>query len=94
MDDLGQPRVADFGLSKIIDSQGLSRASSFSGKGSVRWQAPELLSVVRQIDGVPNAFVTTTTKSDVYAFSFLGIEVRYRKIILTLTQLTSYQDIH
>lgn len=73
VDDEGQPRVADFGLSQMVDSQGLSGMSSMGGKGSVRWQAPELLNVGQSFEDV--SCTSPTTKSDTYAFAMVCLEV-------------------
>ncbi|TDL20573.1 kinase-like protein [Rickenella mellea] len=72
IDSGGEPRIADFGLARIIDSQASSVvATSFNGKGTMRWQAPELLNASRF--GVENNGVTT--KSDVYAFACVCWEI-------------------
>ncbi|TDL15389.1 kinase-like protein [Rickenella mellea] len=72
VDDDGQPRITDFGLSKVMDSQASSIvATSFSGKGTMRWQAPELLNATR----FEGESAGVTTKSDVYAFSFVCLEI-------------------
>ncbi|TDL20565.1 kinase-like protein [Rickenella mellea] len=68
----GKPLIADFGLARIIDSQASSIvATSFNGKGTMRWQAPELLNASRF--GGENHGVTT--KSDVYAFACVCWEI-------------------
>jgi len=72
VDDEGQPRVADFGLSQMVDSQGMSGVSSMSGKGSVRWQAPELLNVGQSVEDVSST--APTTRSDTYAFAMVCLE--------------------
>ena len=73
VDKKGRPKLADFGLSKIVDSQATTVArASFNGKGAMRWQAPELLSSTR-FDGVPSI---VTTCSDIYAFASVCLEVR------------------
>ncbi|TDL20654.1 kinase-like protein [Rickenella mellea] len=72
IDDACQPRITDFGLSKVVDSQATSIiATSFSGKGTMRWQAPELLDATR-FDG---EICGVTTESDVYAFAFVCLEI-------------------
>ncbi len=72
VDAAGSPKSTDFGLAKVIDSQASTvSASSFSGKGSLRWQAPELL-MTSQFDGDGGL----TTKSDVYAYACVCLEVR------------------
>ena len=73
VDDEGQPRLADFGLAQIADSQ--AGRSTFHGRGSMRWQAPELLRIVDNPDG-EEIVTVTTTMSDVYAFACVCLEVR------------------
>ena len=72
IDDDKQPRISDFGLATVIDTQTSTLdKSSFKGKGSIRWQAPELLSSTRFNDITPGL----TTRSDVYAFACVCYEV-------------------
>ncbi|TDL20566.1 kinase-like protein, partial [Rickenella mellea] len=72
IDSWGKPRIADFGLARIIDSQASSVvATSFNGKGTMRWQAPELLNASRFEED--NGGVTV--KSDVYAFACVCFEI-------------------
>jgi len=70
VDDDGCARIGDFGLVRIEDSLTLKSGSSFSGSGSLRWQAPELL--------CPDLFSEVqcriTEYSDVYAFACVCIE--------------------
>lgn len=55
--------LCDFGLAKPAGSV---TSSSLAGKGSLRWQAPELM----------GQEPTKTFKSDVYAFAMTIFEVR------------------
>ncbi|TDL21254.1 kinase-like protein [Rickenella mellea] len=72
IDSHEQPRIADFGLSKINDSQGTSNMAATShGGGILRWQAPELLNPER----FGHEHARATTCSDVYAFSFICYEI-------------------
>ncbi|KLO11549.1 kinase-like protein [Schizopora paradoxa] len=71
IDDCGQPLISDFGLVRIEDSLASITASSFSGRGSLRWQAPELLCP----DQFPDIPCNITTKSDVYSFACLCLEI-------------------
>lgn len=73
VDEEGRPRISDFGLVRIEDSLASVTASSFNGRGSLRWQAPELLCP----DQFPDIPCNITTKSDVYSFACLCLEVRY-----------------
>lgn len=71
VDDSGRPRLADFGLSKILDSRAATSATSFTGQGSMRWQAPELMNP----DDFKGIRRGTTYDSDVYAFACVCLEV-------------------
>ncbi|TDL20541.1 kinase-like protein [Rickenella mellea] len=72
IDENYNPRIADFGLARIIDSQASSNvATSFNGKGTMRWQAPELLTACR-FEGDSGGI---TVNSDVYAFACVCLEV-------------------
>ena len=69
MDDEGNPRRADFGLSRVEALQASLSGSSASG-GSLRWQAPELL--------LPDTYGGNgkhTAETDVYAFGMTCFEV-------------------
>ena len=59
VDNKGEPCIADFGLSQV---QGESL--TWSGAGSRRWMAPELVSTEER-----------TTASDIYAFGMTCLEV-------------------
>lgn len=68
----GEPRISDFGLARLFDSNGSSLGqTSFKGQGSVWWQAPELLYPTK-FNGIEPGL---TTKSDVYAFACVSFEV-------------------
>ena len=73
--------MADFGLSQMVDSQGVSGASSMSGKGSVRWQAPELLNVGQSFEDVSST-AAPTTRSDTYAFAMVCLEVSADRMLI------------
>lgn len=71
VDEDGVPKIADFGLSRVKDLQAsLTGTSSAGAKGSLRWQAPELL--------FPDMFGGTgkhTFASDIYALGMTCLEV-------------------
>ncbi len=72
VDAQGKPKLTDFGLAKVVDSQASTvAASSFNGKGTMRWQAPELLSSCHLGEGCGGL----TPYSDVYAFACVCLEV-------------------
>ncbi|KAF5375946.1 hypothetical protein D9615_008211 [Tricholomella constricta] len=73
IDEHGCPIITDFGLSKVIEdmSDSINIGSSFFA-GSTRWMAPELVMALIEDDGqVP----PITTRSDVYAFASVCLEV-------------------
>ncbi|OCB91949.1 kinase-like protein [Sanghuangporus baumii] len=77
IDDNEEPRIADFGLAKVIDSHGTSlNMTSFKGEGSARWQAPELLN----IDYFGEELYKVSEKTDVYAFSCVCVEIFTGKV--------------
>jgi len=72
--DTGEACISDFGLSQKFDeSTGNSVSTAWRAVGHVRWQAPELL--------LAEAFeeVQRTTKSDIFAFGRVILELFTRK---------------
>ncbi|TDL17031.1 kinase-like protein [Rickenella mellea] len=66
------PRISDFGLSKVIDSQATTvGVTSFDGRGAIRWQAPELLKVSIS----STASINVSRKIDIYAFASVTLEI-------------------
>lgn len=84
VDDRGEAQLADFGLAKLEDSKATTVATSFDGKGSVRWQAPELLNSGKY-GGCSRG---PSLSSDIYSFACLCIEVR-RMSMLNVTFFNS-----
>lgn len=78
IDENGVPKIADFGLSRVKDLQAsLTGTSSSGAKGSLRWQAPELL--------FPEEFGGTgkhTFASDIYALGMTYLEVCNKRHLL------------
>ena len=69
MDDKGKPLIADFGLSRVEALQASLTGSSVA-RGSLRWQAPELL--------LPEMYGGSgkhTPATDMYAFGMTCLEV-------------------
>ena len=70
IDENGNARLTDFGLSLIADASSYNYGSTHGG-GAFRWQAPELID--------PEAFKLNssrpTTASDIFSFACTGIEV-------------------
>ena len=85
MDKNGHAKITDFGLSKVIedfsDVLKLPNPTSFFA-GSTRWLAPELIWAM-----VEDQYPPITTRSDVYAFGVVAMEVRstHRLIVDVLT---------
>ncbi|KAI5121751.1 hypothetical protein M0805_009040 [Coniferiporia weirii] len=73
VDESLEPRITDFGLARIVDSQVSIIATSFRGAGVVRWQAPELLDFGDTKDRGESVYISTM--SDVYAFACVCLEV-------------------
>ncbi|KAJ4491943.1 kinase-like domain-containing protein [Lentinula edodes] len=67
IDESGQPRLADFGLTVFADG---TRHNTTDQGGTLRWMAPELLYPIPGIECYKR-----TTASDVYAYGCLCIEV-------------------
>lgn len=80
IDDSGEPRLCDFGLSRIsTDSQSLGIAvdsSTVTGTGSLRWMAPELF--LSDQDGKTS---TPNAQTDVYALGCVSLEVCFIHIV-------------
>ncbi|EJD00475.1 kinase-like protein [Fomitiporia mediterranea MF3/22] len=76
VDENDEPRITDFGLARAVDSQGPQITSSFKGKGATRWQAPELIIASQFGEDLSKV----TTKSDVYAFSCVCLEIFSGKV--------------
>ncbi|KIM72464.1 hypothetical protein PILCRDRAFT_829732 [Piloderma croceum F 1598] len=70
VDNNHNPRIADFGLSTVIDSQASDQMKSSSKvRGNIRWHAPELFQIN---DDHP---ITPTAESDTYAFACVCFEI-------------------
>ncbi|KAG6890513.1 hypothetical protein C0995_007712 [Termitomyces sp. Mi166 len=69
VNELGRACLADFGLSTISNTLGITTYSSESSKaGTIRWQAPELFDPER-------AQVPRTEASDIYAWACVAYEI-------------------
>ena len=79
--------LCDFGLASITADAESAHASTVNSAGSIRWMAPERLSI---FDGnsepVPDA-IRVTKESDMYSLAMVVIEVRTlpRRLMLSLT---------
>ncbi|KAJ7572893.1 kinase-like domain-containing protein [Mycena floridula] len=63
------PVLADFGLSAITESSGITGTSTASRAGSVRWMAPEILSLST------HGAELNQTPRDIYAFACTVLEI-------------------
>jgi serine/threonine protein kinase len=64
------PYIADFGVSKVIDSQVDNQMVLSRIHSNIRWQAPELIQL-NDDDDCPKP----TAESDTYAFAWVCYEV-------------------
>ena len=80
IDEQRRPRIADFGLARVMDSQATAINSSMTGdtRGNLRWQAPELL----QTNHFGKESYKVTSHSDVYSFACVILEVRRNVIFI------------
>jgi len=82
MDDQGNPRISDFGLSHVRNTTSLADRGSHIRPGTLRFQSPELIYPDHyRVDGVRVPRYCTgdpTTRSDVYAFAMTIIQVLTR----------------
>ncbi|KAL5520747.1 hypothetical protein ACEPAF_2750 [Sanghuangporus sanghuang] len=72
VDDSGRPRIADFGLSRVVDVASLTASTGI--KGTLRWQAPELVH--------PNIYGgdgRVNVKTDIYAYGMTCLEIFLEK---------------
>ena len=68
--------LCDFGLASITADAESAHASTVNSAGSIRWMAPERLSI---FDGSPEpapTAVRVTKESDMYSLAMVVIEVR------------------
>jgi len=65
--------LCDFGLASITADAESAHASTVNSAGSIRWMAPERLSI---FDGHPEPAVRVTRESDMYSLAMVVIEVR------------------
>ena len=75
IDDNGNARLTDFGLSCILQTSGYTRSTP---SGTVRWMARELVANSETWKEQPDP--QPTTEADVWAFALTGIEVGYLSI--------------
>ncbi|KAL5514734.1 hypothetical protein ACEPAG_2050 [Sanghuangporus baumii] len=68
VDDAGRPRIADFGLARAINIA--SATANTRAKGTLRWQAPELV-----YPGIFGGDGQVNAKTDIYAFGMTCLEI-------------------
>jgi serine/threonine protein kinase len=71
IDNLGHPRIADFGLTQIVVN--LSSTSLLRAGGTLNWLSPELVLFDPESDPIHQSFATK--ESDVYSFGCVCLEV-------------------
>ena len=74
IDPSGTPRLTDFGLSLINEDDLFADTPVQGGRGSIRWQAPELLGLSKKTKDQNRR---PTYKSDVYSLAMVVIEVMF-----------------
>ncbi|KAG8984489.1 hypothetical protein FRB94_009977 [Tulasnella sp. JGI-2019a] len=67
LDNLLQPKICDFGLTKVLHSGYDLTSKALKGAGSCRWMSPELL--------IGGDSAVKTAASDIYAFGIVIAEV-------------------
>jgi len=78
IDDMGNPRLTDFGFSSITMNDRSVNASTENRRGSTRWRAPELLALSTKVVDKGKAKSTRPTRmSDVYSLAMVVIEVKF-----------------
>ncbi|KAF9238135.1 kinase-like domain-containing protein, partial [Melanogaster broomeanus] len=87
IDDNGRACIADFGLSVLLTELGGSTfATSIQAGGTLRWAAPENFYLDLQFSGdredVPKVY--PTTRSDIYSFGRVMLQVRHYLTLLIL----------
>ncbi|KAJ7834746.1 kinase-like domain-containing protein, partial [Mycena leptocephala] len=66
IDGQGNPRLCDFGLSRMVEDRKVWDTTSTGPKGTTRWMAPELLN---------GEVKSATPKSDVYSYGMTCLEI-------------------
>ncbi|KAG9026783.1 kinase suppressor of Ras 2 [Tulasnella sp. JGI-2019a] len=72
LDDLLQPKICDFGLTKVLHSSYDLTSKALKWTGSCRWMSPELL--------MGGDSAVKTTASDIYAFGIVIAEVDFNHL--------------
>ncbi|KAF9232254.1 kinase-like domain-containing protein, partial [Melanogaster broomeanus] len=83
VDDKGRACIADFGLSVLLTELGGSTfATSAQQRGTLRWAAPENLNLNVEFSGdrESSPIVPPTTRSDIYSFGRIMLQVLTGKI--------------
>jgi serine/threonine protein kinase len=73
VDDSGNLRLTDFGLSMVVSEAGNLTFGSLQA-GSTRWMAPEFTGSAEDIEE-PNSPLKPTTAGDIYSFGCIMLQV-------------------
>ena len=68
--------LCDFGLASITADAESAHASTINSAGSIRWMAPERLSIFDGNSESTSSAIRVTRESDMYSLAMVVIEVR------------------
>lgn len=83
IDREGNPKIADFGLARVLESNSTVMQSSYNAHGHFRWQAPELLNPdILRGQGEEDSITPGHAKeTDVYSFASVCLEVGWINVV-------------
>jgi serine/threonine protein kinase len=76
IDNSGNAVLCDFGLASITADADSAHASTVNSVGSIRWMAPERLSIFDGNSAPEPHSIRVTKESDMYSLAMVVIEVR------------------
>lgn len=76
INDKNNAVLCDFGLASITADAESAHASTVNSAGSIRWMAPERLSIFDASSEPAPSVIRVTKESDMYSLAMVVIEVR------------------